>query len=122
MHEISICQSILNTVQAEMGEEDIEHIRQIHLKIGLLSCVEPEVLKHVFSYIKLGTPFEHSELMIELVEVSAQCETCGSTFIVEKYKFVCPQCESPVTNIIEGKELLINKIILEEPSHAEADK
>lgn len=122
MHEISICQSILNTVQREMNGEDIEHIREIHLKVGLLSCVEPDVLKHVFSYIKEGTPFQNSELMIEMVEVSALCENCGNVFIVEKYKFVCPQCEAPVTNITEGKELLIDKIILEEPFHAEVDK
>ena len=122
MHEISICQSILQTVESEFDHEEVEHIREIHLKIGLLSCIEPEVLKHVFKYIRNDTPFQNAELIIDMVDVSAQCETCGSKFIVEKYKFVCPQCGALVSNVTEGKELLINKIILEEPAHAEANK
>lgn len=122
MHEVSICQSILNTIESEFEKDDLEKIREIHLKVGVLSCVEPEVLKHVFTYIKADTPFENAVLKIEMIEVIAVCENCGNSFKVEKYKFVCPQCDAPVSDITEGKELLINKIILEEPAHEEVNQ
>ncbi len=119
MHEVSICQSILSTIEDEFDSGALENIREIHLKVGMLSCIEPDVLKHVFKYIKADGPFQNSELYVELVEVSAECENCGEKFKVEQYKFICPNCESPVANITEGKELLIHKIISEEPSYAE---
>lgn len=122
MHEISICQSVLNTIEDEFDEKNLENIREIHLKVGVLSCIEPDVLKHVFKFMKVDTPFKNSELCIDLVEVSAECEQCGKKFKVEQYKFVCPSCDASVSNITEGKELLIHKIISEEPSYAEVNQ
>lgn len=119
MHEVSICQSILKTIETEFDNKDLANVREIHLKVGILSCIEPETLKHVFQYIIADTPFQNAALHIDMVEVAAECENCGHTFKVEKYKFVCPQCGGAVSNITEGKELLIHKIILEEPVHEE---
>ncbi len=122
MHELSICQSILNTIEEEFDGKDIENIREIHLKVGMLACIEPEILKNVFQLIKDDTPFRNSELYIEVIDVSAKCKNCGETFKVEKYIFVCPSCGEPATDITGGRELLINKIILEEPSYAEINE
>jgi hydrogenase nickel incorporation protein HypA/HybF len=122
MHEVSVCQSILNTIEDEFNNDGLENIREIHLKVGMLSCIEPGLLKNVFKYIKVDGPFQKAELFVELVEVRAECENCGEKFKVEQYRFVCPKCESPVSNIIEGKELLIHKIISEEPSYAEINE
>lgn len=122
MHEVSICQSILETIETEFENNDLESIREIHLKIGVLSCVEPDVLKHVFTYLIADTAFQNAKLFTELIEVNAECESCGHSFKVEEYKFICPQCCKPVSNITEGKELLINKIILEEPAHEEVNQ
>lgn len=122
MHELSICQSILNTIETELDNKGIENIREIHLKVGMLACIEPEILKNVFQFIKADTAFQDSELFIDVIEVSAECKNCGNKFKVEKYIFVCPQCGEPASNITEGRELLISKIILEEPSYAEINQ
>ena len=122
MHELSICQSILNAIETEFDNKGIENIREIHLKVGMLACIEPEILKNVFQLIKAGTAFQDSELFINVIEVSAGCKNCGNTFKVEKYIFVCPTCGEPSSNITEGRELLISKIILEEPSYAEINE
>lgn len=122
MHEVSICQSILETIENEMKGDDLANIREIHLKVGILSCVEPEVLQQVFTFIKIDTVFQNAALFIKLVEVNAVCENCGNSFKVEQYKFICPQCDAPVSNITEGKELLINKIILEEPAYEKVNQ
>jgi hydrogenase nickel incorporation protein HypA/HybF len=119
MHEVSICQSILKTIEAEFEQKDLVNVREIHLKVGILSCIEPEVLKHVFTYIIIDTPFQNANLFVDLIDINATCENCGNNFKVEKYKFICPLCGEPVSNITEGKELLIHKIILEEPAHEE---
>lgn len=122
MHELSICQSILNTIETEFDGKGMENIREIHLKVGMLACIEPEILKNVFQIIKIDTPFDNSELFLEVIEVAAECKNCGEKFKVERYIFVCPSCGEPVSNVTEGKELLISKIILEEPSYAEINQ
>jgi hydrogenase nickel incorporation protein HypA/HybF len=122
MHEISICQSIINTIEDEFEHTEVERIREIHLKVGVLSTIEPELLKHVFEFMKLDSRVQNAILLVDLVKVTASCDNCGEKFKVEKYKFVCPACGQLVTDITGGRELLIHKIILEEPSYAEIDQ
>ena len=122
MHEVSICQSIVDTLQAELEEEQFQSVREVHVKIGVLSCVDPKILGHVFSYIIEGGPFQKSSLHTEFIGVLAACDHCGQNFKVEEYKFVCPECNKPSSTIIEGNELTIYKIILEEKSYAEVNQ
>lgn len=121
MHEVSICQSILKTIEEEFEKEQLENVYEIHLKAGLLSCVQPQFLEHVFKYMIADSPLKNSMLHIERTDIIAECEICRHTFKVEKYVFVCPQCGSPTSKIIEGNELLIHKILLKEPVYEKAD-
>lgn len=115
MHEVSICQSVINSLEEEMEEEKLEQVREIHLKVGILSCIEPDILTHVFTFMIVDTPLKNSVLKIELVDILAECEVCDKQFKVDKYKFVCPECGMPLSKIIEGNELQIHKLVLEEP-------
>ena len=121
MHEVSICQGIVETLKEELPEDQYKNIREVHLKVGVLSCVEPRILEHVFQYIVEDTPFQKSVLHTELVPIESECGYCKRTFRVENYRFVCPICEKPSAKIVEGNELTIYKIISEEPSYAEAN-
>lgn len=115
MHEVSICQSIINSLEDELEEEKLQQVREVHLKVGILSTIEPSLLKHVFTFMIVDTPLQNAVLEIDVVEVLVECEHCNNKFKVEKYKFICSNCEKPSSNIIEGNELQIHKIILEEP-------
>ena len=121
MHEVAICQSILDTVREELSEDELSRVREIHLKVGKLSCVEPSILQNVFGFMIVDSPFAHTQLKIHLLEVIAQCEMCGEKFEVEHYKFICPQCQRPTSKIIQGNELQINKLISEAPFYEEAN-
>jgi hydrogenase nickel incorporation protein HypA/HybF len=122
MHEVSICQSIVETLQSELEEEQFQNVREVHLKIGVLSCIDPKILAHIFKYIIEKSPFHKCSLYTDLVEVLAACEHCNRNFNVENYRFVCPECDKPSSTIIEGNELTIYKIILEEPFYAEVNQ
>lgn len=122
MHEVSICQSIINSLEAELKEEKLEQIREVHLKVGILSTIEPSLLKHVFTFMIVDTPLRHAVLQIDMVDVLVGCEHCNKKFKVEKYKFICPHCDKPSSNIIEGNELQIDKIILEELAYEKVNQ
>lgn len=122
MHEVSIAQSIVDTLEAELDEEQFSNVREIHVKVGVLSSVEHKLLEHVFKYVIEGGPFSNANLYTQLVDVLARCEQCDDNFKVENYYFICPKCDTPSSTIIEGNELTIFKIIMEEPSYAQADQ
>jgi hydrogenase nickel incorporation protein HypA/HybF len=113
MHEVSICQTIIDSLENDFCESDIQNIRKVYLQIGILSCVEPVILKHVFRMMVTGGPLQNSELETEIIDVIALCEYCAKEFKVEKYIFICPDCGKATPRIIKGKELNIHKIILE---------
>src|SRR6476661_6037451 len=104
MHEVSICQSIVGTLEAELDESKFREVREVHVKIGVLTCVDPKILAHVFSYIIEGSPFEKSSLHPSYVETVAACEQCKEHFKVHDYRFVCPICDTPSTTIVAGNE------------------
>ena len=121
MHEVSICQNIIHLVEEEFGEDQLENVRIIRLKIGLLSCVQPDFLKNVYQLMILDSKLKNSRLEFEKVEVRAECEACNHQFMVEGYVFKCPLCDTPTGRIIQGNELLINQIISEEYSYEETN-
>ena len=49
MHEVSICESIVETLEAELEEDQFQNVREVHIKIGVLSCVDPKILSQVYT-------------------------------------------------------------------------
>ena len=113
MHEVSICQGIINSLETELDEDKLDLVREVYLKVGILSCIEPVILNNVFSIMIEDSPLKQAVLHIETVEVLAECGKCNKQYKVEKYVFVCPDCGMPLSNIIEGNELRIYRIISE---------
>lgn len=122
MHEVSICQSIINILNEQISEDELCYVREVHLKIGLLSCVEPKILEHVYSFMIVDSALQASVLKTELVNIEAQCERCDQIFVVEQYKFICPYCTAPTSKILRGQELQIHKIIAENHLHEEVNQ
>jgi hydrogenase nickel incorporation protein HypA/HybF len=122
MHEVSICHNIIETLETELEEKQFPLLREVHVKIGALSCVDPGILAHVFTHVIADGPFCNCTLHTNFVEVVAGCDDCQQEFNVEHSKFICPVCSKPSSTIIHGNELTIYKIILEEPVYAEVNK
>ncbi|HEX4374807.1 MAG TPA: hydrogenase maturation nickel metallochaperone HypA [Puia sp.] len=121
MHEVSICQTIIDSLENEFDEEELEEIRKVYLRIGILSCVEPTVLKHVFTMMVADGLLQHAELETEMIDVLAFCENCNKEFKVERYIFICADCGKSSSKILEGKELQIHKIIFEKPAYEKTE-
>ena len=121
MHEMSICQSIIKTVETEM-KDSLEKIQEVHMEIGMLSCVHAPTLEHVYGFISAEGALKNSRLVTKMVAILAECEACRKQFQVINYKFICPDCNKPTSTILKGRELKIVKIILEDITHEEINK
>ncbi len=114
MHELSIAQSILNTVLQEKTSRQLPHILKIVVHIGALSDVVPEALKFGFDAIKQDTALAETELHIEIIPVRGQCKACGNDFDVQNFVFTCPHCQSGQIQMVRGDELHIAYLEVEE--------
>jgi hydrogenase nickel incorporation protein HypA/HybF len=112
MHELSIAMSII-----EMAEEHYSNtkITAVHLKLGPLSGVVKIALENAFSLAREGTILENAELLIEQVPIVARCPTCAADRILPSMQsFICPECRTPLSEILHGRELEVVALELED--------
>ena len=48
MHELSICQALLDQVENVARDHGARRVSRVALRIGALSGIEPELLEHAF--------------------------------------------------------------------------
>jgi hydrogenase nickel incorporation protein HypA/HybF len=115
MHETSIVNSIMRTLEMEFEQEKLNKMKAIHLKVGILSNVEPRLLHNAYSAYHLSNPgYHHVDLQIESTSLKIQCDICNHITDVKKYRFICDNCGKPSKNVIQGEEMLIHKIEFED--------
>lgn len=116
MHEISLVRNIFNALHHEFGAEKVSSIRKICVTAGILSSIEPLLMQNAFeAVVATESPeFKEAELEVNILPIIIQCENCGKTSEVENYIFKCYHCDTPSNNIIQGNELKISSIEVEE--------
>jgi len=115
MHETSIVNSIMKTLEMEFEQEKLNKMSAIYLKVGMLSNIEPRLLHNAFTAkYYCGTKYHHVKLLIESTEVKIQCEYCNHITQIKNYRFICEKCDKPSKNLIQGEEMLIHKIEFED--------
>jgi len=105
MHELSVAMGLLDAVEEE-AEHHSGRVQAIHLKLGLLSGVVKEALLSAFEMARDGTTLEDVQLLIEEVPVVVYCPTCRAQRAIASVQwFCCPTCDSPTSDVVQGKEL-----------------
>lgn len=111
MHETSIVNSIMKTLEMEFEQEQLKQMKAIHLKVGVLSNIEPRLLHNAYlAYNQAHPGYEKVNLHIESVAIKVKCEVCNHITRVKNYRFLCENCGRPTKNLIQGEEMLIHKV------------
>ena len=111
MHEISLVRSIFNTLESEFSKEELDNLKAINLKVGLLSNVEPLLMQNAFDAVTAAEEkFTTVELNVETVPIEIYCKGCDCNSTIENYKFACATCGVPNNNVVKGTELLIHQV------------
>ena len=110
MHEMSICQGLMDQVERIAAEQKASRVDSIVLSIGPLSGVEPELLNRAYEVARLHTVAEHAELEIETGPIVVECRSCGAKGEAEVNRLLCPSCSNWQVNLVQGDELLLLKL------------
>lgn len=112
MHELSICQTLvqqLASVSAANGGGAIELIR---LRVGPLSGVEAELLRRAFPLASAGTIAAGAELVIETAPVFVTCTQCGVRSEAAPNRILCGACNGFRVRVVSGNEMLLESVEL----------
>jgi hydrogenase nickel incorporation protein HypA/HybF len=112
MHELSVCQALLDQVEALARTHHASRVERIVLQVGPLSGVEGELLRTAYPIAAAGTVAEDAELVLEAVPVRVRCRTCGHESDAAPNRLVCGQCGDYRTDLASGDELLLARVEL----------
>lgn len=113
MHELAICQALMNQVESIAMERNAVHVVTIVVGMGPLSGVEEQLLKHAYPVASAGTIAEGAELIIENLPVRVKCSQCDSESDAVPNKLVCQHCGDWRTTLVSGDEMMLMRVELE---------
>ena len=113
MHELSVCLSLLEQVQAIAAERGASRVTRIELKVGPLSGVESDLLRNAWPMAAAGTLAVDAEFIIEEAEIIVRCNACAAETVVRANRLVCGDCGDFHTTVTSGDEMILQRIELE---------
>jgi len=113
MHEYSIVDSLLQLAQEHAIKNNAKKVTKLEIKIGVLSGVEPELLKTAFDTFKEGTMCEDAEFIMKIQPVVIRCKDCQTQTTLKKDEYLCPKCKSGNLEIIDGEDMYLMSLELE---------
>jgi hydrogenase nickel incorporation protein HypA/HybF len=116
MHELSIVQSVVDSVITWLEDQPAARIKTVTLRIGALSAVVEDSLQFGYEIATGGTPLEGSKLVVHQQPVVIFCQACDQSAELDTVQiFRCPRCNTPSGDIRKGRELEIESLEIEEP-------
>lgn len=113
MHEYSIVQSLLESCEEHARVNEASKVTKVVVKIGVLSGVEPELLKTAFDTFKEKTVCDGAEFVVNIQKLQIECLSCNTASILEKHEFSCPKCQSIDIKVTDGEDMYLMSLEME---------
>ena len=110
MHEMSLCESIVQTLEREAEKQNFLRVKAVRMEIGVLSGVEVEALRFSFDVVTRGTLAEHAKLVIDETQGAAWCMPCARQVNIKRRFDPCPDCGSHQLQVNGGEEMRIMEL------------
>jgi len=113
VHELSLVASVFEVLEEEARKHGARRVLAVVVRVGVMSGVVPDLLESAFETYKKGTIAEAARLEIVSVPVKLRCPDCGGEAVREDTDFSCAACGSRRVEIVEGREIVVERIELE---------
>ena len=110
MHELSLCESIIETLTDQTRRQGFHRVRRVWLEIGALANVEQDALRFTFEIVRENTVAATAELHIATLPGRAWCADCAQTVAVDQYFDPCPLCGGYQWRLTSGNEMRIKEM------------
>ena len=110
MHEMSLCEGILQVLETEARNQGFIRVKSVWLEIGDLSSAEPEAMLFSFDVVTRNSLAKGAKLKIIHKPGTAWCMPCGKSVSVKQRFDACPDCGSYQLQITGGEEMRIKEL------------
>lgn len=115
MHELGLITSVVDATKRVALENHAKKITAINLRIGEMTEVIEDAMQFSFEILAEDEPLlKNCKLNIEFVHPKSECGMCGAVFEHDRFERVCPKCGNDITTLIDGTNLDIASIEIEE--------
>ncbi len=111
MHEYSVAQALVDQVAREAHARGASAVHVVHVRIGSLSGVVPDLLASAYELCREGTLCAQAPLRVEAVDAEWACPSCGSV-LPPGSLLRCPACARPA-RLRKGDEIVLSRIEME---------
>jgi len=111
MHELGISEGILQAALSAPGATR-ENVRAFHIRVGALSSASPEALEFCMGLVLEQNGMAEAQVRIETAPARARCE-CGHEAEIENLFDGCPSCGGFNREILEGQDVTLQSIEVE---------
>ena len=111
MHELAIAESIVGISGRHANGR---RVTKVYLKVGHLRQVVPSALAFSFELVAQGTSVESAGLEMEEIPVTGECRECGVENQLTEFPLQCAACGAFDLEILQGEELYVESLELEE--------
>ena len=103
MHELAICQALIDEVTSVARAEKANRVSDVFVSVGPLSGVEHPLMQNAFP-----------------IAAAVLCGECGEESEVPANKLVCKRCGNWRTQLLSGDELVLQRVICGHRERSEA--
>jgi hydrogenase nickel incorporation protein HypA/HybF len=112
MHELSIVMSIIDIAQQQATKASAAIVEEIEMDIGCLSTIEMNAFEFAWQQAVKETILENAVKKINRIVGKGKCLDCETVFLLENVYDACPECNSYLVDIMEGKELRVKSLVV----------
>jgi hydrogenase nickel incorporation protein HypA/HybF len=86
---LSVCEGIIDVATNALARLacPLLPVSCVTVRIGRLTSVVPDCLRHYFDFLTPGTALEGAALVIEDIPIRARCADCAAGFEIEVLSF-----------------------------------
>ena len=113
MHELSVAESIMNTILEQAAALNNARPVAACISCGQFNALNDETMRFAFETIAEGTLCDGMRLDIRHIPLRATCRQCRTTFEFDVYRPSCGACQSAQFDFEPDAPLLIETIEFE---------
>ncbi len=113
MHELGVTESIAGIVLRHANMNGARRVLKVNIKLGELTGIVDRYVSFYWDMVTKDTVAQGAELNFVKVPTVAYCNRCREEFRIEEYDLTCPRCGEVASDIISGREFVVESIEIE---------
>lgn len=115
MHELSIAEALVASVERHAAGR---RVTRVEVRVGHLRQVVPGALELAFALVARETVADGAELELEQIPAVGRCRACTAQTALDGFPLVCRACGSWDLALIQGEELELHALELDDQEPA----